>query len=319
MNTSAGPFLKYQVVNSNMKRLVTLIVGVLLLVASLALVGVVAGSDVISIDDDHELNSDGSIEQYEAEGLATAEVDRIQLEMTLAEDPEDVGLDGWKYSLGAGSGNEYLRLQYDESIDRTVRIELDEELVTPRTKHGVESVEGDVVADIYPSSDGESTIIKVELEGDSDVVIPLNKAEGWLFDIRGSASESVESVSGYELSSNPFASEDWEYVDPDALSDSDSTYMVESERATIQYNGADVDSEDDVWLTVPECNNPAEQAVCSYEKDGEIGTYVMSTQDEPPQIRYKDGYSISDSVSASINELHQIFGNIQDRVSSIFN
>ncbi|WP_096391472.1 hypothetical protein [Halopenitus persicus] len=277
-----------------------------------------AQGDVIAIDEDNHLATDAAVEEFQSDGKTTAEIDRVQMTLSVHDDPCEAGLD----PIVCSTQNTYLRVQYDEGIERTVRVKVDAELVEPRVKQGLQAENSDaVVANVEPGENGEYTVITLELDGKSDAVFEFNAAEGMLWDVRHSASGAVEDVTGISAPDNPLSSGEWQYVDPSALAGEDTTKHLDvPDGATVQYDRGDIENttEDSTWLAVPDCENPSEQPVCSYEADGESGVYVMSTQEEPPQVRYTDGVSPGGHVGGALNELQSIVDDTLNQFGSLF-
>lgn len=245
--------------------------------------GVAVGSDVTTIDEDTALTDSDTIDGYEEDGVATADVEVPDMTITIAEQSDDVGLDGWHSDWDS----RYLRLQYDEDIPRTVRVYVPSEYWHP-VSYETTSVNGDTQVTMRPTENGRYTAVTVEFDGQADAVIDLPKANNFVFwsrdGIRSVANETV----GYEAPRLSTGGE-WEYItDSDFAAGNGSVPIDDSEGSTIQYNAADNDS-DERWVSVPECSR-GEADVCTYTVDGRPDTVmVLSTTSEPPSVRYKTG------------------------------
>ena len=275
-----------------------------------------SASDYIPIDEDHGLNEEEAIEEYEETGSVERDLDRLDMTIGYYDDPCEAGVDQFLCE----TNNEYLYVEYNEDIDREVRLLVKDEYITERQKADVEGEESEVTADFYPSDKDGYTVVELQLEGETEDVIEINWAEGTLWDIRGGVADGVEDLTGFETPGNPLATgDDWSYVDPVEYEEGEQNvvHLDEiNERSTVQYNEGDVDEEvaEDRWITVPDCDDPSEQHVCTYTVDGEDGVFVMSTMDDAPQVRFADGVSPVGGVSGAANELVSILSDILDRI-----
>lgn len=289
-------------------------------VALLVLVATVSGAvaqtdpaDVYQVDADHGLASPDAVDRYDREGVASTELSQLDMRITVADDHDDVGLDGW---LALDFTQQYLRLEYREEIPRTIRIYIPSEYFQPRVKRNLDALEGDVEADLEATGDQRYTAIVVRFEGPTDAVFPIKKAAGWVFRGRFEAESAVENETGWSLPS--FGSDtQWQYV-PDSAFAGNSTYTipVEGENVTMQYDTARSTTET-VWIPVPECKDVRDQDVCRFSRE-ENEVTLLSTLEDPPTVRYKNERDSIADVDAWVNDLLEAPSRIGDLAGRLF-
>jgi hypothetical protein len=283
-------------------------VGVACLVVLSALAGlpVVAADSTLTIDAHHPLGGEQAVGEFESAGEVSANTPQVDLTVTVAEDASAVGLDG---PLRFSSGHTYLRLDYDEGVSRTVRLYLPAEMVTPRVKEDLEAANADVTADLRPTENRSYQAVTVRFTGETDVVFALSDSAGLVSQGRRWVKDKVGNATGVDLPTLGSGGQ-WQYIRPSEYGPNQSRAFSANESWVIQREA--VRDGATVWLPVGECNDPASQPACTYTTTNQ--TVLMTTQEQPPRIRYKRGTDPLASLGAAVEDLLAIPGRIMDAV-----
>ncbi len=121
----------------------------------------IAAQTTTTIDAGHSLTSDAAKQSYQSDGVVSTTPAQADVNITIAESHDDVGLDG----IYADGLDTYLRIDYDEDIARTLRFYVPAEYFSPRTKRGLEPVDGGPNTDLTPVRGGNMTAVTVEVGG----------------------------------------------------------------------------------------------------------------------------------------------------------
>ncbi|AUX09282.1 hypothetical protein AArcSl_1653 [Halalkaliarchaeum desulfuricum] len=285
--------------------------GLLLLLVVVLCGGLVAGvsadETVTQIDADHELATEETIQTYHAEGVVSGDAEQIQLTLTVAESADDVGIDrtaplDWR--------NDYLRLEYDEEIDRTVRVFIPAEMVTPYTREGVEALNNSHTTSFEPIRDGEFLAVTVVLEGEDTVVFPLDKSASASYDIMDRANDRVERATGISLSGD----EEWTYVDGDDMAGHTVIELeADPDAVEIQFDARHGQA-DELWVTMPEGDDPRAEVYWYYSSSDDL-VYIVPKAEDPPAVRYKTEATLRDRIDGAVNDARQLAENLRDRLS----
>ena len=272
----------------------------------------VAADGMAAIDADHGLTDREHIETYEDTGVASTTLSAPAMRLTVAEAHDDVGLRGFRLDYD----KRYLRVQYNETISRTVRFYIPSEYWFPITSE-IDAVDADVTATMEPTDDGRYTAVTITLEEPADLVFEVPKQASWVFWGRSKTREVVNNTTGYQP---PRLGEDseWQYV-PEGQLENESTYPVdtaEDGEVTIQYD-TDPTAGTESWRMVPECSGN-DVPVCHYEKAGvDDRVFVLSKTAAPPQVRFKAGTDYSAAAESSGHELWEIPGKVMEDINTL--
>ncbi len=274
----------------------------------------VAQDSIYEADTDHELATDDAIAEYENESVVTGGVHGLNMSLTVADDAENVGLNDW---LVRSTGRVFLRVDYNEEIERTIRFHIPDEYVSPQLKQGLEANDEKLTADLEPTAERNYTAVTVTLDGPTEVVFPISETRGSIASGRSTVGEIVNNVTGVSLPSLTNDGAEWHYVSSEDLADNETDYIT-SNATTIQYDtntGADAEAN---WIPVPDCDGGTE-TVCTYTKaDHPDRTYLLSTSGDPPQVRYREGSSITGQLDTAINDALHGVDNLVDDVTGLF-
>lgn len=268
-----------------------------LLVVALALVitPATAATTTTTIDADNPLTDADHISEYEATGVTNASLAQIDLTVTVADDHDDAGLDGFYLD----TGTTYLRLDYDETVDRTIRLYLPEAYFAPRVQRSLDPETSGPTASLTPVREN-MTAVTIEVDGKTDATYSLSDTAGGVWAARSWAKEHAENATGWEMPTLTGGAAQWQYIDAGTYSTS-SPATINGTSLTVQYE-ADAPDGGTQWLPVSQCNDPADQRVCYLE---DTNTTVIMSSDDSPRVRYKHGTDLLSTLESDINDLFQ--------------
>lgn len=248
---------------------------------------------------------------FEQRGNVTATYDRVAASVTLAEAPSDVGVSSWRYTA---TGYSYLRVDYDEGVARTLRIEVPGDMVRPRAKDGLDAIHSDAVANIR-DVDG-TTVLSLRVDGQTDAVFPLSKAAGFVFDVRGGIKTRFANQTGLpipSLSSNG----KWTVVN-DSLQPQ-TTYRIDhgdvNAPVAIQYDAGTVS--DPRWVPVAPCDTE-NTPICELgPASNDTQTTVLVDDSDPPRMRYQVDAGLVARFHAAFNDALEIPGRVQRGIEDL--
>ena len=306
------------------RRTVPLVVVLAVLVGGLALTvpAVLADTDddttsdrdVVTIDNGHDLTEQAAIDDYRTGGYAETELSQMNATLAVATDGDDVGLND--QLMPTDVRNDFVRLEYHEDFDRTLRIHIPREYWTPYTQDGVDSATSDHVADYQPVRGGEYMEIVVYVDGPAEVTLPIQKDSSLSYRAVERADGYVEAALGYSV----FDGDEWTHLRGDELVTEDG-YELENvndfDDAVIQYDSAHHDV-DETWLNLPGREDDADIQVVRRGDAGNETVTLIADDDNPPDIRYKPTAEFGDEESGWINDARQVPDRIEDVVGDIW-
>lgn len=296
----------------------TLAVAVVVALAVALGAGLAVGDDssqnVATVDSDHGLATDAAIADYRSGGVTTGSVDGYDADLTVATSKDDVGVDD--QALPIDARNDYLRIQYHEDFDRTLRIHVPKEYVggygiegAPYTQSGVESVTSDHHADFESVRGGEYLEVTVYVDEPADIVLPIQRDSAMSYRAVEWADTRVEMVAGFKV----FSDEEWKHIGGTELGN-DTTMELEGdpEKMVVQYDAHKQDT-DDTWLNAPEGEaDDVGVHIITTTSAGNETAYLVSTTEDPPDVRYKPDGTATDRATGWWNDAWQILDNVRE-------
>lgn len=280
------------------KRGSLLFVFVLVLASATPAALATAQESVYEVDTSHALAEQTAIDEYRSQGVATGGIYGLNATVTVADDAGDAGLSELLYR---STGRVFLRIDYNEDIARTLRIYLPQEYVAPQLKQGLEAAESDVTANLKPTQGRNHTAVTVTLDESGTVVFPISAGRGAISGGRSTISDMVANVTGVELPSLTDSGAEWHYVSSSELADNETDY-IPSNATTIQYDASASSDTEAEWVPVPDCDGGTDY-ICTYSKaDHPDRTYLLSTGADAPEVRYREGSSVSGNLGSAIND-----------------
>lgn len=262
------------------------------------------GSDdeyVTDIGTSHDLDSADAVSEFNDRGQTQADISRLDMSVTIAEKKSDVGIED--KILPANQVNDYLRLEYNEEAERTIRILIPGDYWTPYHQEGVDSVTSDHEADYMPARGGEYTAVVITLDGPADVVLPVKWYDSMSYRAIERVDDRLNNSVGLTLRDD---GSQWEYVESDDLISGPGYEIGEdSDDLTVQYD-ATSDGPEETWVNAPQGESMNDN-IYYYTRDAENSTsYVVSETSDPPTVRYKHDSSFTDRLRGDFNDITMI-------------
>lgn len=271
-----------------------------------------SSSDTLAIDDNHGLDSDRAISKYNSEGRASTDLDQIDGSLTVTEEKSEIGVEGQMVPLDVR--NNYVRIDYREDFSRTLRIHIPRGYQMPYSQSGVESVTSDHQAELRPVRGAEYLEIVVHVDEPDEIVIPLQKDSSMSY-------RSIEFIDGRleaATGSSVFGSGDeWRYLDNEELA-TNAAYELEGDPddIVVQYD-TEKASPSETWLNAPQGeSNDVGVYWFVRESNGNQTAYVVATQDDAPNVRYKSEGGEKDRILGDVRDALKNFDRIQDLINS---
>lgn len=259
-----------------------------------------SGADVYAIDTNHPLATHEAVETYQDEGYVHGDVPGLNMSISVSQTHDQVGLTGWGHT---DINRHYLRVQYNESIERTVRFYIPAGMWHPYVSEGVDAENTDVTADLFPTDDGDYTAVTIHLTGETDAVIPISVEAATVFRVRDATKSVVENLTGLDLPS--WGGEQWQYLPETAFTSQNTTTALKTNDSglRIQYDAL-LNSTEERWISVPQCSEAvSDDPVCRFTRTDSGDVYLMRRSNESVTIRYRHGSGVIPDVSAVVNEL----------------
>ncbi|MFC6720902.1 hypothetical protein ACFQGT_00450 [Natrialbaceae archaeon GCM10025810] len=298
-----------------MTRLRSIALAVVLIVSLVAVPGVAIADDeddtdsVTDIGADHDLDTSDAITEYNEAGHTETDLSRIDMTVTVAESKADVGLED--QPLPTDVRNDYLRLQYDEEAERTVRILIPDDYWTPYLREEVQSISDDHTAEFEPVRGGSYTAVVIRFEEPADVVLPVQWDSSLSYEVTERIDERLNKSIGFQIRDDDTG---WTYLEDENLSEG-AGHEIDGAPGdvTVQYD-ATPDRPEETWINAPRGETLSDDIY--YYDRGENGTtYVVSKTDEPPAVRYKEDSTFADRARGAINDLREVPNRIMDGFS----
>lgn len=272
--------------------------------------------DVAAIDTNHDLTRQGTVDNFRREGEATSELGYLDGEVTVATDGDDVGLSD--ELLPSSIRNDFIKIDYREDHERTLRIHIPRDYWTPYSQSAVDSATSDHIADYQPVRGGDYLEVVVHVDEPAEIVLPVQRDSATAYRMVERLDNRIEWALGVSL----FSGEEFEHIRGDEFANQTS-YELEDidslDDAVVQFD-AEHEDPDQTWLNAPESD------------DGDVGVYVMSrggsdsaeeanesvylvaTQDDPPDVRYKPQADLGDRERGWLNDALEIPERIQEQL-----
>ena len=297
-----------------MRKIQSLVLSLLLVCSLFALPGLAAddGEDeyVTDIAADHDLDTVDAISTFNSEGQVETDLTRIDMTVTIADEKSDVGASG--RMLPTDTANDFLRLQYNEDAERTVRILIPEEYWEPYLQEDVESITSPHTADYKTSRGGEYTAVIITFDGPADVVLPAKWVDSTSYKALERVDQRLEKSVGITVRDD---GSEWTYVESEDLVSGPGYEIGEkSGDVTVQLD-ATPDSPEETWINAAEGETMGED-IYYYQRDSENGsTYIVSKTDNPPAVRYKVDSTFMDRIRGDIRDITLIPSRLKDTIN----
>lgn len=244
------------------------------IVAVAVLAGAVTASEeaVTDIDSDTPLTESETVENYSSNEAVTVKLDEVNASISVVEDADDIK--DFDASAFEDAGTEYLVLDYNEDLERTIRIHVPNEYWMPYGKSNVEPVEGNANVSFEVVEAGNATSVTWELARSERVIVETDWIRKRVFKKGMDINSLVSTVTGYSAANDS----QWTYLDSVELAGENSSVSIDKPPSdvTVQY------LENSYWYVVPPRDSGEE--VFYYQNGGQ--TIVVSVNETPPSVRY---------------------------------
>lgn len=264
----------------------------------------VVALDRRALDDDQYLATTSAVIDFREDGVVSETYPTIQLTVTVSTTPQPVDAPGFQLA----PLRRFIRVDYNESIPREVRLHLHEDIISPRPSRGTSPIDADQPKiDLVVPSDGHQSMT-LHLEEETHAVYAVSDVNGEVWGVRRSISDFWSNSTGISLPA--FGSGEWQRPPEDAMEGSSPTYAIANSEGstdmTIQYAADGGES----WLTVPACDSDA--PVCRLQRNNQ--TVLFASDPDPPAIRYKFNRDVLAGIKSAIDDLESVPGDALEAV-----
>lgn len=283
----------------------------LLLVSCASVAGVaVATEPITDLDENTALTDRSTWETYQSKGVTSVSVGAPDLDITIAEEHEDAGVNGWKLD----TSRSWLRVEYNEEIERTIRFYIPSNYWGPYYDEAVEPEQGDdVSAKLVPVDGGRYQAVTITFTGPTTAVYPVSNAKGKTWAFWSKQDERLSNKTG--VSTGVSGTDQWNYAESTDWSNGTIAVddVADPDRFVVEYD-ADVSNESDpVWLRAPEGETRGEPVYYFVREPANASenatVVIVSKADDPPAVRIKRQTTARDGVGAVWRD----WGNMADR------
>lgn len=285
----------------------------LALIAPMAVSPAVAGGgeDTVELDPSIPINSDAKLETFEETGVASAPVNAPQMRITISDSREGVGEKFSLNPLKSSTRNDFIRIEHQEDIKRTVQIPIREGYWKPFPRDGLKSLDESHTATLDSvQMDGERfTILTVTFTGAEQAVFPVPADAVAVYSAAENTENRTNSTFGIGIGLTPSP---WESVQSEVFTANDTAVRIEGnpEKMLIQYNtGTPQDPE---WVPVPKSERRAVPVYRMKKQGVSDAVYVVSTSTNAPELRYKTEATFGDKLGGWVNGARSLPSRIED-------
>lgn len=251
----------------------------------------------------HDLDTSDAIAEFNDRGNVDMEATRLDMTITLADSKDHVGLED--ELTPTNQRNDFVRFEYNEEAERTVRILIPEEYWTPYLREEVQAIgeDADHVASYKSVRGGDYTAIVVRFDGPADVVFPVDKMASLSYVAVERVDDRLNNSVGFTIRDDDSK---WKYVPTQNLTEGPGYDVGEStDDLTVQYD-ATPDSPEETWVNAPNGETFSDD-IYYYERGAaNSSAYIVSKTDDPPAVRYAVESSMADRIRGDVNELTDV-------------
>lgn len=267
------------------------------------------------IGTDGELASGDAGVEFRETGNVSASYVAPEVTVTATQQAADCGVDRsgvWSFfGLFSDTRNDYLCLEYHESVTRTFEVYVSQSIWAGYERESVSPTEGDVDARFEGKEINGERYLKatVTLKEPGTYAYPVNRESTFLAERVDRHSDRVENVTGVGIAKD----DEWQYVNSEDYSN-ESTYVLQSPNGT---DGLLVEYEtENGWEVVPEGRKA--YAPVYYEKVSETEILVFAAgTEEPPRLRYTKNPAPGTMFDSLIREAKDVPERIGDFISGL--
>lgn len=270
------------------------------------------GEDAVTLPTSIPINTDESVSTYEQDGVVTGGVGAPQMEITIAEERDDVDLGYTLDPLESSTRNDFVRIEHKEDMGRTVRIPISADYWKPFPRDELESLDGDHTAKLEPvRMNGDTfTLLTVTFDGADSAVFAIPEDAVAVYSASERTEERMNSTLGVDLGITPSP---WSEIPPTVFGNKTAVRIEGNpDDMMIQYNAGTASEAE--WLSVPD--EPKDGVpVYRMQKEGvDNAVYVVTRTTDTPAVRYKTQSTMGDRVSMYIREAKSLPSRIAEGI-----
>lgn len=279
---------------------------VALMTASGAAFGAQDDPEITDLGTSHDLDTADAISAFDQDGHTSAETDRLDMTVTASTGKDEVGLED--QLMPTDTRNDFLRFDYREEAERTVRILLPKDYWTPYMREDVQSLTSDHTAEFQPTRSGEYLAVTIQFDGPAEVVLPVQWDSELSYRVAERVDNRLNKSVGVSIRGD---SGSWTYVDSQNLTDGPGHPIEEAPGdVTVQYDTTPNEPER-TWINAPEGETFSNE-VYYYDRGENGSAYIVSKTSDPPAVRYKTDSSAMDKIRGGVNDLMEVPDRISD-------
>lgn len=252
----------------------------------------------LTLDADHELDTEAKQATFERTGSATASLTAPEMDLTVAAEHETCDIDGFYSDVR----NDFFCIDYGEEIDRTIRVYIPAEFWHPYLREGVEPVSGDAKATFEPVEDGQYTAVTVTVTEPGTYAWKVNSEASYFAGAKDRTLDNVEDITGVGAPET----EEWQFIKPSELGGNQSAYVLRAPNGTdaliVEYR-----QPNDEWSRVPDEQKSYAPVYTETKSGVDDRVYVFSTTTDSPEIRYKTEPGRTDRLDSALREIGSIW------------
>jgi hypothetical protein len=271
-----------------------------------------AAPPVVDLGADTGLEEPGMTDDWADGDPVAVTPTRLDMRIQIAHQAATVDLSEWRH---VDAGNTYLRVQYNESIERRIVFLVPDSYWPPYAAE-LDAEDADVTAEFRSTVDTEYTRVEITVSEATDARFTIQEETALLFEGRRRARSLLENRTGLDVPTLS-ASSSWQQLGNRSLAGDNQTVDIDTQgdEVVIQYD--DAPSEATNWVPVRECTDGTTE-VCRFTRsDANETVYLLSRDTTPPAIRYKIGGGLLERTLGSINEIDSLIGDIPEMLEDL--
>lgn len=273
------------------------------LVIGLLVPAAMASPTRLTIDADHELDTESKQSTFERTGSVTVNMTAPEMQLIVASEDSACDIDGFNSDFR----NDYFCIHYEEEIERNLRIFIPAEYWHPYLRDDVKPVAGDAHASFKPVEDGQYTAVTVTIDEPGTYAWKVNSEASYFAGAKDRTIENLENVSGVGAPQT----DEWQYIAPSEMGGNQSAYVLRAPNGTesliIEYK-----TEDSGWSSVPDDQKSYAPVYYQTKTGVDDRVYVFSTTTDPPEVRYKTTAGATDKIDSAIREIGSVGGRLEE-------
>lgn len=275
----------------------------------------VAGQTTHTFGPDGHLGSENAAIEFAQSDTTSASMQAPDVTVTAARSDANCAVErteiaGFEFGGPSDTRNDYVCLEYDETIERTFEVYITNGVWSPYDDPNVESVSNasGQAAFSAVSQNGQRYLrVQVTLSEPGTYTFPVNQERSFVMGRLGRTQERIENVSGVSVAGDG----DWQRVNASAF-ENGSTHIVKAPNGTdellFEYREPGSAAE---WQQMPSRDRDAHPVYYNLGSETEAQVIVTDPQN-PPDVRYKTNAETGDRLGTAIREILSIGDRLED-------